>query len=211
MSTLRHFYDDSLLKDLHPFTSSGIYVSPPEGPYQSYVDYIKSLPTSEAPDVFGMHENANITFQLQESTKILNTMLGMQPRATSSKGGKTPDEIVSELAAKILAGLPAPLRPEDSKTANIVGPTRAVSSLTTVLFQVLHVYTKHADIVDQQNFLYLVSCSPGSFLINKLHDFHFAGIRKIQQAVKQTTIHPGRTTESNQGACGYVCGFGGHV
>ena len=40
---------------------------PAEGPLASYAEYIATLPLTEAPEVFGMHENANITFQSAES------------------------------------------------------------------------------------------------------------------------------------------------
>ena len=50
---------------------------------------------TEAPEVFGMHPNANITFQLQETCKMMDTILSIQPRATSAEGGKSPDEIVA--------------------------------------------------------------------------------------------------------------------
>jgi hypothetical protein len=55
--------------------------------------------------VFGMHPNANITFQMQETKKMMETVLGIQPRATSAEGAKSPDEIVAELAAVGLCAL----------------------------------------------------------------------------------------------------------
>ena len=47
---------------------------------QSYLDYISSLPDKDDPEVFGMHENANIAFQQQESENMLSSILSMQPR-----------------------------------------------------------------------------------------------------------------------------------
>lgn len=38
-----------------------------------------------------MHENANITYQNQESGKIMETILSIQPRISSAASGKTPD------------------------------------------------------------------------------------------------------------------------
>jgi dynein heavy chain len=42
---------------LFRFSTSGIYYAPPEGPLKSYIDYIKTLPFSEGPEVFGLHDN----------------------------------------------------------------------------------------------------------------------------------------------------------
>lgn len=48
------------------FTPSGTYFSPPaEAGLEEVCDYVRGLPPTEAPEVFGMHANANISFQLQ--------------------------------------------------------------------------------------------------------------------------------------------------
>ena len=44
-------------------------------------DFIRTLPIHDHPEIFGMHENANIAFQLQECEILLNTVLSVQPRA----------------------------------------------------------------------------------------------------------------------------------
>lgn len=139
MSNLRHFYDPVVLVDNFKFTESGIYKSPIEGIHSDYVEYIISLPNSEGPDVFGMHENALITFQLQESNKISNVVLSIQPRASGSSGGKKPDEVVGELALNIATSLPRMLTPSDvAQVEPIYGENGQMSSLMVVLFQVLN-------------------------------------------------------------------------
>ena len=70
------------------------------------MEYIDKLPLVENPEVFGLHENANITFQNQESQKIIDTILSIQPRIGGSAGGKTPDEIVLERTKLLKKGLP---------------------------------------------------------------------------------------------------------
>ena len=45
----------------HRFSSSGKYYAPKEGLYQSYIDYVRGLPLIPKPEVFGLHENADIT------------------------------------------------------------------------------------------------------------------------------------------------------
>lgn len=51
---------------------------------EMYKDYIENMPIKDDPEVFGMHENANINYQAQESDKILQTILSIQPRLASS-------------------------------------------------------------------------------------------------------------------------------
>ncbi len=47
------------------YTCTGVYYAPDAETIQAYRDYIENLPYSDEPEVFGMHENANIAFQVQ--------------------------------------------------------------------------------------------------------------------------------------------------
>ena len=60
--------------------------------------YYQSLPLQDDPEVFGMHENANVTFNTNESLLLMSTLLSLQPRAATGGGGKSSDDMVSELA-----------------------------------------------------------------------------------------------------------------
>ena len=51
------FYNPDIQDDSYKFSTSGIYFAPPEGSLQSYREYISTLPFSEGPEVFGLHEN----------------------------------------------------------------------------------------------------------------------------------------------------------
>ena len=52
------------------FSSSPLYYAPPHGEFQSYIDYIRSLPIIPHPEVFGLHENADITKDNQETFQV---------------------------------------------------------------------------------------------------------------------------------------------
>ena len=56
--------------------------------------------------MFGMHENANIAFELQETRRVMSTVLAMQPRLSVLPGSTAPDQQVDTLAASILDQLP---------------------------------------------------------------------------------------------------------
>lgn len=60
-SILKTFMNENLLQDGYKLSSSGIYYSPPSGGQMDYINYIDSLPSNPAPEVFGMHDNAEIT------------------------------------------------------------------------------------------------------------------------------------------------------
>ena len=69
-------------------------------------EFIKALPAVETPEVFGMHENANIAFEVQETHRVVDTILAMQPRLATLSGSTTPDQQVATIAASILGKLP---------------------------------------------------------------------------------------------------------
>ena len=84
MTILKKFYLPDILKTNYKFSDSKLYYIPPLGNLQSYSDYIDSLPIIDEPEVFGMHENANINNQSQESSMMLETILNIQPREGGS-------------------------------------------------------------------------------------------------------------------------------
>ena len=175
---LRTVYTPKLLKDSYTFSSSGVYRTPQLSSASSGLEemraFIQQLPLTEQPEVFGMHDNANMTFQMQvggvrircvtrrrvlsralkhlaasdrcpagqpwpvqESEKVLDTILYIQPQLVVPDGGKRPDTIVAELALSIETELPLPLlRAEAGAQTFKPGPGGELNSLATVLSQV---------------------------------------------------------------------------
>lgn len=67
--------------------------------FQTYVDYVRSLPICTAPCVFGLHSNADITKDNQETNQLLNGVLLTLPRQTSG-GGKSPQVRAANIVCK---------------------------------------------------------------------------------------------------------------
>lgn len=96
----------------------------------TYTDYINSLPTNDTPEVFGLHSNADISYQIntakgkwaelkhawnvwnyvftldQPFSGILDTILSVQPKEGGGGGGETRESIVYQLADDMLRKLP---------------------------------------------------------------------------------------------------------
>jgi len=62
MTMLKKYSNLEILEDGYKFSDSGIYYAPTNGGQDAYLKYIENLPLVENPEVFGLHENANITF-----------------------------------------------------------------------------------------------------------------------------------------------------
>ncbi|XP_046689316.1 LOW QUALITY PROTEIN: dynein axonemal heavy chain 5-like [Homalodisca vitripennis] len=73
---------------------------------QGYIDYVNCLPLTDTPEVFGLHANADITYQINTAKGILDTILSVQPKEGGAQGGETRENIVYRLAEDMLEKLP---------------------------------------------------------------------------------------------------------
>jgi len=138
LNVLSDFYTPDILKDEYAFSPSGIYRAPPNGNLQSYIDYIRSLPINEKPEVYGMHENADITFAMQETSYVLSTVLSLQPRSAGG-AGLSWDEQLLALAKDIGERVPPTF---DIEKVMVFYPTKFEESMNTVLVQELMRFNK---------------------------------------------------------------------
>ncbi|XP_040003149.1 dynein heavy chain 6, axonemal [Xiphias gladius] len=135
-TVLKGFFSPKILEHGYTYSSSGIYHAPETDELEQYKKYIESLPIIDDPEIFGMHENANLAFQRQETTTLINTILDVNPRSSAQQGAKSNDEIVCDLAESILAKLPERLDMDEAvETLFVRDENSRLNSLTTVLGQ----------------------------------------------------------------------------
>lgn len=96
------FYNPQVAEDpKHKLSPSGVYYVPPKGTYEEYVEFIKNLPLTQHPEVFGMHENVDISKDLQ-ATKLLFDSILLTMGSTTADGGNT-DKKLNDIANDILS------------------------------------------------------------------------------------------------------------
>ncbi|CAG9329916.1 unnamed protein product [Blepharisma stoltei] len=79
---LSDYYRDDMLYDHHRFSESPIYYAPPNSnDIEQYIYFVEEFPYEESPQVFGLHENAKITYDRKETYDLFHRLLMLQPRA----------------------------------------------------------------------------------------------------------------------------------
>jgi len=126
----KRFCCPELIDDANRFDSAGVYYVPQEGNMQSYKEYIETLPMTENPEIFGLHQNAEITFQQQEASILMQKVIMLSPVGAGGGSAKKPEEIVLEQARNIISKLPKPLNPDDAHAITYqLDPSGALNSL----------------------------------------------------------------------------------
>jgi dynein heavy chain len=80
-----------------------------------FMEHIDHLPLVDTPEAFGLHRNADITYQDNTAQTVLDTMLSIQPKDSSSGGGETRESVVQQLADDMLSKLPPFYIPHEVK------------------------------------------------------------------------------------------------
>uniref|UniRef100_A0AAY4ATZ8 Dynein, axonemal, heavy chain 5 n=1 Tax=Denticeps clupeoides TaxID=299321 RepID=A0AAY4ATZ8_9TELE len=73
------------------------YTIPTVKTIPDYLLHIDTLPLVDTPEVFGLHPNADITYQTNLANDTLITIISIQPKDSSSGGGETRESTVMRL------------------------------------------------------------------------------------------------------------------
>uniref|UniRef100_UPI00398E73BF dynein axonemal heavy chain 3 isoform X1 n=2 Tax=Pristiophorus japonicus TaxID=55135 RepID=UPI00398E73BF len=144
LSLLSIIYNKDLVyQDNYKLAPGKEYFVPPHGSYQSYIDHLRNLPAVSHPEIFGLHENADITKDNQETNQLFDGVLLTLPRQTGG-GAKSPQEVVEDLAADIMSKLPADFHLENVMK---IYPVVYAESMNTVLRQELIRFNRLTNVV----------------------------------------------------------------
>ena len=135
---LAKFYCPGILEDNFALSESGKFIIPVDGPYNSYLEHIKGFSTTVRPEVFGLHDNADITKDQQETLGLLESVMLTQARS-SSGGSRNREDILKEVSDDILRQLP-PMFDLDAVQQKY--PVSYKESMNTVLCQEVIRYSK---------------------------------------------------------------------
>lgn len=94
---LEHFLCDNLFEENQvDYTKSGSYLSRHLTSVDEYKKIAMDFPSIDEPEIFGLNENAEIVYQLHESSFINDNLIMLMPKSGGGGGGKSSSEVVME-------------------------------------------------------------------------------------------------------------------
>jgi dynein heavy chain, axonemal len=122
--------------------------------HPKYLEYIDSMPAQDSPLIFGLNHLADLTFRLNESLTLINTLVDTQPKESGGAGGLSrEDEVKMKIQNEFEKQLPANFieieymeRLRQLKAPPRVDPTKSIP-LSVFLRQEIQQLQKILDIV----------------------------------------------------------------
>jgi len=150
LTVLMSIVNPGLMADDYPLApyagdEANPYLSPEPNDIAYYRERIADLPINPHPNVFGLHENADIACAQAETNELCEIMLGLQPKV-STGGGKSKDDVVRETAIDLAARKFVPF---DLDQLSEKYPLTYTESMNTVLVQEAMRYNKLIKVFNQ--------------------------------------------------------------
>ncbi|XP_019624088.1 PREDICTED: dynein heavy chain 8, axonemal-like [Branchiostoma belcheri] len=82
---------------------------------KEFLEAIEALPAVDSPEVFGLHSNADITYQSNTAKDVLDTIMSIQPKDSGGGAGETRESVVYRLAEDMLEKVPPDYVPHEVK------------------------------------------------------------------------------------------------
>ncbi|XP_030743682.1 dynein axonemal heavy chain 14 [Echinops telfairi] len=116
---LCEFCNPRVLDDGFSFSGDEIHQPLPESAHISdCIGLIQSLPDDDSPEILGIHPEATRSYRVTQGQEFIETLIDMQPRATTTRltisREKSNDNLVMEILSDMLKRLPLTVEKEDS-------------------------------------------------------------------------------------------------
>ncbi|XP_017568229.2 dynein heavy chain 12, axonemal isoform X1 [Pygocentrus nattereri] len=138
LTILADFYNKDIIENSrYAFSPSGKYYAPPKSIYEDYVEFIRNMPATQHPEVFGMHENVDISKDLQQTKLLFDSLILTQGGGSKGGGSSAGDNTLLDIANDIQSKLPGNFNIESALEKF---PVLYEESMNTVLVQEMERY-----------------------------------------------------------------------
>jgi len=144
MTVMERVYRGEILEDHFKLSTSGTYCVPLPGSLSEAQAYVGGLPMTAMPEAFGLHENADITKDLQATGLMLTTLLSTGGGSGGGEGAGQQEETVARMVRETLERLPDDF---DIEKAQHKYPVLYEESMNQVLCQEMLRYNRLTAII----------------------------------------------------------------
>ncbi|EUD67876.1 hypothetical protein C922_01488 [Plasmodium inui San Antonio 1] len=115
LTYVQHYFNEDLFKMKNETGLENFHNMPKFYEITNFQNFIEKLPNIDTPSVLDLHNNAEITYRVNESRQVLNSILEIQPRDVDQGEEKSMETVVKEIAGGILLTLPTEINLEEIK------------------------------------------------------------------------------------------------
>ncbi|KAJ3321068.1 Dynein heavy chain 10, axonemal [Boothiomyces sp. JEL0866] len=131
MCYLEEYLGDFIFDTFQPFfffaNHQIQYKVPMVGSRDDYITSIDVLPLTNAPDVFGLHPDAEIGYLTNAVKDMWGQLVSLQPRTSDGAGGISREDFIANIASDVQVKLPVPFDiPRIAKSIGTPTPTQVV-------------------------------------------------------------------------------------
>jgi len=132
-----YYCNEMITYDDYKFAPLDYCTPPVDGEYDATLEWIKAkIDLNPAPEVFGLHTNADITKDLNETGLLLNSLMACQSQSGDTKTASLED-VLAKVCQAILSDFPKPFNVE---AVSAKYPVMYEESMNTVLTQEIQRY-----------------------------------------------------------------------
>ena len=99
-----------VVSDSHKFSKDEIYKVPEDQSLEGVKGYIDSLPLEDSPEVFGLHQNANLTYSINTCKDFIGYLVQIQPKTSGGGKGISIDKIIYNTLSEFETKLPGTMK-----------------------------------------------------------------------------------------------------
>lgn len=141
---MQKFIGEPCLDDSYSYSKDKVYLAPGDtltvGELKNYIDH---LPNEDAPEVFGMNENAQLAAQRKEVDALIGTLAMVAPKSSGGSGQSANDQFVKDLGEQIKSKLIRKIESDHPCESLFVPDSEGrQNSLSTVLMQEIERFNK---------------------------------------------------------------------
>lgn len=138
------FCEDVVAAANYKLSSSGLYYAHGEGDWQSYVDSIHKLPIHPLPEAFGLHANADISKDQNDTAQLFGSLLSLGGSQGDGGSAGNMEDRVAAVVRECMAKLPLNF---DVEMVQLKFPVLYEESMNTVLAQEMVRFNKLLSVI----------------------------------------------------------------